>query len=320
MGFPLQAQLNFKSVMVRTIKTLALLLMLMQLLCCSVFAQSIQYEPVGNDETFFNTLMWVAAQDYAIDNLGAPDQGVLPNEYKPGFDGGVNEYNALALAEESKVFDGIGTPIAKTITLYPRYILAQYPELITILEGGKNGEISDDEAWEYFKALLGTLMYHELLHHCYGMGSSPESLKEQMDSDSCQHASIEYATHLAICGRAEYVSDLISDALEDLEGLEDPDEVEEQQDLIDKLTREKDALCRASSQIAGEWNKPENLEKLKECIDGKSQTPEPAPKTDYPVNGCPGGYPQMPDPPASTESGFEDDIAFSPCSGCEDGQ
>lgn len=265
-------------------------------------------EPVGDDDVFFNTLILACANQYAIDHLGAPPILFSKPKIKwgaaPGF----------ALTYMENLDDGTGGTVTQpSITIYPASFF-EFFELENLMASVEAGQTSDEEAWDFLCSLIGMTAYHEILHHCYGLD------EDSMEPYSCQHASIDFAAHLAGCERLDELSAMIADAEEDLEGVTDPEEQEALQQDIDRWKQQKAAICMDLKQIEAKWNGTENdseaAEAMRACIEGLAQLPSPDPQADYPKNGCPGGYPDLPEPPAESNSGFEGDVVFAPCDAC----
>lgn len=157
----------------------------------------------------------------------------------------------------------------------------------------------------YACTLLALTLFHEALHHCYGIdnpGGKP--------ANSCLHASIATATHKAACDLAKDYKDQIAELDELIDAETDPvkkkELLDQKKELLDKLT----AACEVAGKIEKKWSKPKYAKKMAACSDGSAKKPFTPPP------GCDGGYPPLPDPPSPTSSGYPDNEPFS-CPNCD---
>lgn len=289
-------------------------LLLMFGLTTPVFSEE-PLSPTGDDDAFFSMASLYCAEGFATDNFGAAN--VYFGKFKLVW--GPSQYLAYTEFEALPAATG-GTDVVPIVTFYPTSFYASFPEISGMLKSLATGAKSDEEVWGFFCALLSLTMQHEMLHHCYGLD------EDSMIEFSCQHASIAYAVHTSGCSTASNLAALIADAEEDLEGETDPEELAELEEALKRWRSELQGICLGLDLIEHRWNGSDqnpadpdagHAEKVRACIDGKGSLPTPLDGTDYPPANCDGGYPQLPNPPATTDSGFPDDIVFPPCSACD---
>lgn len=261
-------------------------------------------DPVGDDEIFFSIGSLYCAEGYAVEQLAGNPVYFSKFYIKWGAS------DSFAKTGMESVPDGSGgTTEVPVVIFYPSAWYDNFPELDFIMMSA-----SDDVTWAFTCALLSLSMYHEMLHHCYGLDD--EDAKARY---SCEHAKIAFATFQAGCQQVSNLSAVIQDLKEDIQ--EEPDPVKREALELELLKREMEqyAICLKLEQIAAKWNgfddengkhDPGQAPAVAACLNGEGAEGGEVP------SGCPDGYPPLPVPPAATESGYPGDIVFAPCADC----